>query len=342
MDYLSIFKDFCEEQQKVNSQDSKVLIIDGLNRFISVWSAVPVINDTGYHVGGVAGFLKSVGYMIRYTDCTRCVIVFDGKGGALRRRKLYPDYKKKRTPTTLKRTDFINAEDELYSMRSQLNRILEYLTHLPITVIQAEYIEADDAIANIVTSYYEGKDNSIVIASTDKDFLQLVSNRISVFNPIKKKIYTPESLAEEYGLLPENFLTYKIMMGDTSDNIPGVNGVGTKTLIKEFNLDKEIVSIEKIVEIAKENAEKKGSKKFYSHIVGGQDKIELNYSLMQLSDANISLTSKNAIRDAMNQKTNLSNRLEIKKMVYADQITPSFSDLDKWLETFSKLDYWAK
>jgi len=76
MDYLSIFKDFCEEQQKVNSQDSKVLIIDGLNRFISVWSAVPVINDTGYHVGGVAGFLKSVGYMIRYTDCTRCVTAF--------------------------------------------------------------------------------------------------------------------------------------------------------------------------------------------------------------------------------------------------------------------------
>ena len=76
-----------------NNRNDRVLIIDGLNTYIRIFSSVPIITENGDHVGGIIGFLRSVALSIREFNPTRCVIVFDGRGGSLRRRKLYSDYK---------------------------------------------------------------------------------------------------------------------------------------------------------------------------------------------------------------------------------------------------------
>src|ERR1035437_9060610 len=71
----------------------EVLIVDGYNTFIRCFAAIPTLNEDGLHTGGMAGFLKSVGYALKMYKPDRCVIVFDGAGGSMKRRKIYPDYK---------------------------------------------------------------------------------------------------------------------------------------------------------------------------------------------------------------------------------------------------------
>ena len=95
--YLSILDNIKKDKRSLGdgNPNDKVLIIDGLNTFIRVFSVIPTTNDDGIHVGGIVGFLRSLGYTINMFRPTRVIIVFDGKGGSTRRRKLYPEYKQK-------------------------------------------------------------------------------------------------------------------------------------------------------------------------------------------------------------------------------------------------------
>ena len=97
-DIFSIFESIKNKDKLTlpKNPNDVVLIIDGLNSFIRCFCCVPTHNDNGIHIGGLTGFLQSVGKAIRQFNPTRCVIVFDGVGGSQRRRKLYPDYKANR------------------------------------------------------------------------------------------------------------------------------------------------------------------------------------------------------------------------------------------------------
>ena len=196
--YLSIFEEIKKKGGSLNGKqpNDKVLIIDGLNTFIRVFSVIPTTNDDGIHVGGIVGFLKSVCYAISMIRPTRTIIVFDGKGGSNRRRKIYSEYKnKKRTKYRLNRSnDFSSVEDERQNMIMQLSRSVEYLNCLPMTIVSIDNIEADDSIAYISEQCLT--DSNIVIMSTDKDFLQLVDDRVSVWSPVRKKLYKPNDILE--------------------------------------------------------------------------------------------------------------------------------------------------
>ena len=200
--YLSILDEIKKHgggSDITKNPNEKVLIIDGLNTFIRVFSVIPTTNDDGIHIGGIVGFLKSVGYAIKMLGPTRTIIVFDGKGGSNRRRKLYPEYKAKRRTKKIRLNrvnDFENIEDERHSMMMQLSRCVEYLETLPVSILSVDSVEADDVIAYIAKQLLP-KSKSIIM-STDKDFLQLVSDRISVWSPTKKKLYKPDVVKEEY------------------------------------------------------------------------------------------------------------------------------------------------
>ena len=235
--YLKILDTLGKEKQNINENpDDKILIIDGLNTFIRVFSIYPTQNDDGIHIGGIVGFLKSLGHAIRTIQPTRCIIVFDGKGGSSRRRKMFPAYKNNRKPTLRKnRVGLYSANtDEKRNMIIQFQRIIEYLGNLPITVLSVDNVEADDVIAYIGKQVYNKPENKIVVMSTDKDFLQLVNGRISVWNPTKKRMYHPEQVEKDYGIPSHNFLVYRMLDGDVSDSIPGIKGVGLKSLLKYF------------------------------------------------------------------------------------------------------------
>ena len=160
--YLSIFEEIKKKGGSLDGgkPNDKVLIIDGLNTFIRVFSVIPTTNDDGVHVGGMVGFLRSIGYTINMFRPTRVIIVFDGKGGSTRRRKLYPEYKQNRkTKYRVNRAyDFASQEDEKQNMIMQLQRVVEYLDALPITVLSY-----DNTVIGRLSKYSTTLCNCIII-----------------------------------------------------------------------------------------------------------------------------------------------------------------------------------
>ncbi len=321
------------EQGTGSSKDSHLMIIDGLNTFIRVFSAVPALNDDGDHIGGVTGFLRSIAANIRQHKPTRCVIVFDGKGGSRRRKDLYPNYKANRANKTAfnRYQEFASLEDEQDSMKRQFGRLIQYLNCLPITTISIDNVEADDVMAYIANEIYTKDENRATIVSTDRDFLQLVNNRISVWSPIKKKMYTPSVMQEEFGFSPKNYLLYRSFIGDKSDNIPGLKGVGPKSLIKYFPMfteDREI-PVQEIVEYAT-NVDKKY--KVHELVSNNKELLELNYKLMQLKEVDINGNAKMLTLDKVKGDIDKLNTYEFKKMFMRDKMYTVIKDLDSWLK----------
>lgn len=322
------------EQGTGSNKNSHILIIDGLNTFIRVFSAVPALNDDGMHIGGVTGFLRSVASAIRQHKPTRCIIVFDGKGGSARRKSLYPNYKANRAVKTKfnRYEEFASLQDEQASMKQQFGRMVEYLQCLPITTMAIDHIEADDAIAYIANEIFTEPENRITIVSTDRDFLQLVNKRITVWSPVKKIMYTPAVMREEFGLDSKNYLLYRALTGDKSDNIPGVNGIGLKTMLKQFPIMTEDVEVD--VSTFVDYAEKVDKKyKIHETVAQNKEQIELNYSLMQLKNVDINGNAKMLIMNLVENEINKMDVLTFKRMFMEDKMYTVIKDLDTWMST---------
>lgn len=333
------------ESERSRDVNDRVLIVDSLNTFIRVWTTMPEISESGDHVGGIIGMLRSIGKDIREFNPSRCVLVFDGKGGSLRRKKIFPEYKSGRTNTNVLRRDFFsNPEDEQIDMRKQMRRVIEYFSHLPVQILCVDNIEADDAIAHCTMQYFNDKSKKIRIVSTDRDFLQLVSDQVEVWSPIKKKLYTPDVLRHEFQIHHNNYLLYRAITGDKSDNIPGIEGIGLKTLLKEFPELLEVeLNIDSLSEISKSKLVEKKVKKVHQNICENLDILERNYKLMQLQDTDISLDSKLRILSTLEQPINKMDRLILRRFIAEDYLQSSFKNFDSWLDsTFNGLSVWTK
>ena len=346
--YFTLFEQFTKNAapQKVASVNDRVLIVDLLNTFIRSFAASPAMNDDGDHVGGITGALYSIGSAIRLVQATRCIIVADGEDGAKRRRKLFPDYKMKRKMHySLNRTyDFKDKEEESRAMKLQLARLVDYLRCLPVQFVTIYGVEADDAIAHITNEIFNKPETQVTIMSSDRDFLQLVDDRVSVWSPTKKKMYTPSVILEEYGVSPKNFLFYKMLMGDDSDNIPGIDGCGKVTIPKNLRLLTEDVahSVDEVFKFAEEANSGKKKKKFYTHILESKEKLLLNEQLMQLSNPYIVDHSILEIQKKVNAEIPILNKYEIQIMYVHDRISSAMANLSEWLlSTFSTLNAFA-
>ena len=107
------------------------------------------------------------------------------------------------------------TREEVDAKLDQIVRLIDYLKCLPVKTIALDKVEADDIIAHLATTITNTHDNSrAFIVSSDKDFIQLTSNKICVYRPIEKDFYTPETVVEKFNVLPENFILYKVLMGD--------------------------------------------------------------------------------------------------------------------------------
>ena len=336
-----VTQEHAEGKKAVNLND-RVLIIDGLNTFIRVFSSVPALNDDGDHIGGVTGFLRSVGSVIRQFKPTRCIIVFDGKGGSVRRKKVYSNYKANRANKTKmnRHEEFESLEDEQASMRRQFQRVIHYLDVLPVSVMSIDNIEADDTIAYLTTDLLTDA-QKVIICSTDRDFLQLINDRVHVWSPVKKQMFDETSLKETYGLHASKYLLYRTFDGDKSDNIPGVDGVGPKTLIKEFPQfqTNEELTPKMMLEHLAGNTKKE---RLYNLINDNMETVERNYELMQLQDVDIPGNTKLLISNLFHQPVNEYNIYEFKKMFMADKMYTVIKDADSWLNaSFATLKAYA-
>jgi|694.fasta_scaffold02536_36 DNA polymerase-1 len=329
------------EQDRKNSEnlhrDSKVLLVDSLNLFIRCFSAIPTLNSDGAHVGGMVGFLKSLGMIIRMIKPTRVVLVFDGKGGSQRRKKLYQNYKERKAiKSRLNRVvGFEDITDEQTSMKFQMSRLYQYLQLLPVTTVVIDNIEADDTISYL-SSYFKEK---VYILSNDRDFLQLVSDRVNVYVPTKKKMYTPQNLREEYGVWSGgNFAIYKALLGDTSDNIKGIRGMGKKTITKHFPQlgEEQEISLDDFIN---DCMKYDGNIKAMNELKNNINQFKINYEIMQLQEVDIPASTKSNIRGIVDGEISSMNKVQIEMISIQDKIRDLFTNFDVWLqENFKGLD----
>ena len=329
-----------ERTQNIDKhKNSRVLIIDGLNTFIRCWTSIPTMNDDGDHVGGVVGVLKSIGYAIRMVQPTRCIVVFDGKGGSQTRKKQFEGYKAQREGNQLRvnraYAGMMNDEDEKESMKRQFVWLNEILNYLPVTTMIYDGVEADDVMA-YVTTHLLKEDEQAVVMSTDKDFLQLVDDKTIVWSPTKKKIYNKKAVKEEYGIESQNILLYRILDGDSSDNIPGVYGCGIKTLIKRIpEITEEMeVSVEDLFNLCEtKKVETKGKIKLYNDILEAKEQILMNQKLMQLKDVDISGVLKMQVLDRFNQEIKHLNKIDFLKILLKYKVVNNFGDINDWTKS---------
>ena len=335
--YLDILKQIDEEHKSFGDlhKNSKTLVIDGLNTFIRSWSTAPNLSDNGDHIGGIVGTLKSIGYAIRMINPTRVILTFDGKGGAKSRQNIYAGYKADRAKNKIRLNRAItvdmNPEDEQVSMRRQMVALADLLTYLPVTIMLYDGIEADDVMGYIATQLRQ-EGEKVVLMSSDKDFLQLVNKDVSVYSPTKKKIYNIDEVVEEFGIHPHNFINFRMIDGDKSDNISGVDGLGIKSIIKGFPIlaEETYHTTDTMLEYVNGLDKKTKTHELFEK---GLEICERNRRLMQLSEPEFSGNLRMKIMDRYDEPTPKFDKQGFLKTGLRHGVIDAFKDVNDWLQS---------
>lgn len=295
---------------------NKTLIIDALNMYLRAYIVNPTLDDKGNPVGGVLGFLKSLQKMMREFSPDQCIIVWDGPGGSKRKRAMNANYKKGRKPVQLNRAyENLTDDQTIQNQVWQQVKLVGYLDELPIIQYMYDAIEADDIIGFLCKEEMLA-DNHKIIVSNDKDFLQLVSESITVYRPTEDKEYGPDDVLEAMHVPPVNLAVARAVEGDKSDNLEGVSRVGVRTLIKAVpELTERELTISEMYDIlfAKEKL-----KKAEQNILNSRRLVEENYRLMQLYSPDISAGTAVKIREHYKSFNPTYNRTEFVKQAILD------------------------
>ena len=223
----------------------KLILIDGNSLLFRAYFAMrPMVTSKGMHTQGVFAFVNMLNKIIADYEPSHIAVAFDMKGGTFRH-DVYKEYKAGRLKTP----------PELLSQIPMMHEVLEALN---IAVIEIPQYEADDIIGTIAAKAEADGLDTLVI-SGDKDELQLVGPHVNVL--INKRgmsefdLYDVDAMKERYGLTPKQFIDLKGLMGDSSDNIPGVPGIGEK---KGIALLEQYGSLENLIDHADEVKGKMG------------------------------------------------------------------------------------
>lgn len=277
----------------------RVIFIDALNMLYRAYIVDPSLSTNGQPIGGIKGFLKMSQKLIREMKPDSVVIAWDGEGGSRRRRQIKKDYKAGRKPIRLNRQiRNLTESEEVENKIWQQTRLTEYLNHLPIAQVMLPSIEADDVIGYCVQmEKYKGWQK--IIISSDKDFIQLCDDETVLYRPIQKVFLNSKRVLEDYNIHPVNFALARALSGDKSDNLPGVPGVGMKTVAKRFPFfaDEKVCDINFLLDYCKERQDEK--LKVYNSVIDNIALIRENYKLMQLYAPNIHIQGKQIIRAAV-------------------------------------------
>lgn len=340
--YENLLETFKEQREKRKNfhKNSKILIVDAMNTFLRAFAAIPTRNKNGVHVGGIGGFLKSMGAAIKKFNPTRCIVVFDGKGGSKRRKKIFGDYKSGRSSGGYNRNYDFENEDEEEAMKRQIVRTVEYMQCLPVTLMSIDYIEADDVIAYLTKQVYnDPEEHEKIIMSSDRDFLQLAGEDTKIWSPTKKNVYDPEAIIEEYGVPPRNFIIWRMIEGDSSDSIPGVKYVGKKKVqnkLGDLIRRDDPQRVDDVIEYSKERIDESNT---YKRIVDNEDVMRRNWKLMQLYNVEISAEKKSQITDLARKEIPPLDKQCFREKFFHDQMHAAIKNMDNWLKkTFRELN----
>ena len=310
---------------------NRVVVIYALNMFIRNYIVNPMISTNGNPIGGAVGFINSVKKLMRETKPDQVIICWDGSGGSQKRRQTVKEYKQGRKPLRKNyKIEGMTEQSEKENMVWQQRILMEMLNEMPIMQLVLDRVEADDIIAMITQSpKYKGWQK--VIVSSDKDFLQLLDGETILYRPIQKKAWTKNTVIEEYGISPENFVIARAIAGDKSDNLAGIKGAGLKTISKrlDFLCEDKMHTLDKVYDHC---ANVDSKLKFFERIVEGWDTVETNYKVMNLTPPSISVQGRQKINYVLDNFEFELNGTELK----CSSVEHGFGSYD-WTELMSML-----
>jgi len=295
----------------------RVLFIDGLNAMIRAYIVDPSISHHGQPIGGIKGFIKILQKLVRETEPDQIVVCWDGPDGSRKRKDIDKNYKGGRKPIRLNRAFHnLTEEQETENKAWQQLRLMEYLNSMPVIQIILPQIEADDVISFLTqTDYYHGWQK--VIVSNDKDFMQLCDDETVLLRPVKDEVLNKKTIIQQTGIHPTNMALARAIIGDSSDNLPGIRGAGFATVAKrlQFLSEEKTYTIQDVIDYC-ESSDKKIN--FFSNVVEGKNVVEHNYKMMQLYSPQMSLQSKVKVKHAIENFDHAFNKTEIIKMMRED------------------------
>jgi len=249
------------------SDPKRLLIVDGHSWAYRAYYGIPdLTSGTGQPVGAIFGFWRALVQMMRSFPSDHVAVTFDASGPTFRH-NIYPDYKANRSP----------MPEEL---RSQLPLIKKLLDELGVPVFSVPGVEADDVMATLAIQAAQNGFKSL-IASSDKDLAQLVDENISLLRPAgrgtdsSQKILDAYGVEAKYGVSPDRIVDLLSLVGDSSDNVPGVPAVGEKTARK---LLQQFESLEGVLA----SADKVGNRRVATNLVTHADDARLAQDLIRL------------------------------------------------------------
>lgn len=297
--------------------DRPILLVDSYNLFLRSYIANPAMSSQGQQIGGFVGFLTSLKLLAERLRPKRVVVVWEG-GGATRRRAIYKDYKSGRRPPKLNRYYEDDIPETPENQDHQIRLIIESLKNVPVQQIYVPDCEADDAIGYI--SRYLFSEDRVVIVSSDKDLYQLIDDRVTQWSPGQKRFITAADVKEKFGVPPCNMSLVRSFIGDPSDNIPGVEGAGFKTMVKRFPAlaESAALTVQDILDIAQKSEASK--LKLIQNIREQGDIIMRNWKLMHLDISNLSADQINKIRGAVDAYEPKKNKLALMRILVREGV----------------------
>ncbi|MCH9756525.1 MAG: DNA polymerase I [Gammaproteobacteria bacterium] len=194
------------------------VLVDGSSYFFRAFHALPPLtNSEGHPTGAVYGVVNMIRRLLKDTSPTQFAIVFDAPGKTFRN-DLYPEYKANRPP----------MPDDL---KRQFKPLINILKALGFPLLIVEGVEADDVIGTLAVQA-SAIDLPVLISTGDKDMAQLVNQNVTLINTMSRQVLDPDGVFAKFGVKPDQIIDYLALVGDTSDNVPGVPQCGPKTAVK--------------------------------------------------------------------------------------------------------------
>lgn len=309
-----------------------VLIIDGMNLFVRSYSAYPTMSSHGYQMGGAIGFLKTLRRLVAEQQPSAVYVAWEG-GGSQRRRSIYPDYKMKRKPTKLNRFYDDDIPDTQDNEKHQLIALLTMLKTVPVCQIYVSDCEGDDVVAYLCRCLMRNVPK--VIASSDKDLYQLLDDETKIYSLHKKTYVTEPDVLVEFRVRAQNFALAKSLCGDPGDNVPGIKGLGFKTVAKMYpflGIEQDIL-LQEVIDYATAHQEESI---VHRRVVEQQDDVRRNWKLVFLDGSMLSATQQASVNHLVSTFEPRVDRMGLVKKLVKEGIGDF--DVESFFYVFNCID----
>lgn len=330
---------------KPEKKQRPYLFIDGFNNFIRYFVANESVSAHSQPIGGIVGFIKTIYYLNEQFAPSKIFVAWETGGGSSRRRSLFSEYKSHRAKVKdFKVRDSGSMRDVLRldenAKVTQLTVLNRLIKTTPVCQVFVPDVEADDVIAYLVKEKYANVNADKIIVSSDKDYYQLLDKPdVKIYDGLKKILITGNDVREKTGVDPRNFALAKAIVGDPSDNIGGIPGVGLKTAVKRLpalsDKDNDVTISQVIDECKRQINEEKSKVKVYQSIIDGEEILKRNWKLIYLNSSSMSASQIEKINHIVDNHKPIMNKLMMIKLLNANGINFSF-DFDRFASSLQQ------